>query len=139
MKFWNIALFFIILNTFGGTLVTSLADAGVNFPENVYFDALTQEQVQELESQVDFGVSDELTEQDPLTEALGWFYQIVRNSVMAFFNPLKKYVLFPAFMINLVIPDLNPAFGVGLSTIILLIQIAGVLQLVTGRSFKEVE
>ncbi|MHA1874043.1 MAG: hypothetical protein ACTSVB_08005 [Candidatus Heimdallarchaeaceae archaeon] len=132
MRLWDIALFFMILNIFG-TIFTDQLD----LPSKVYLDM--PEDLSSIESNVESGglTDAEVTGTDPLTNALGWFYNMISTKLGAILNPLKKYVLFSAIvLITFGVPS---AIAYGFTSIFLIIQIIGIVQLVTGRSFKEAE
>lgn len=132
MRLWDIALFFMILNIFG-TIFTDQLD----LPSKVYLDM--PENVTDVEQELNTaGMKDsEVTGTDPLTNALGWFYNMIRTKAEAVFNPIKKYVLFSAVV--LMVFDVPPVIAYGFASIFLIIQIIGILQFITGRSFKEAE
>lgn len=137
MKMFDIALFFIILTTFGGTFGTILAPAG--FIEYNTFDKPTTLEIEAMETSIEDVTtpSSTISEQDPLTNALGWGYTIIQSAFSKLLDPLKPYLLFPGHMIGMLIPGLPNEIGLGISTIILLIEIVGLVQLLTGRYFKD--
>lgn len=138
MRLWDIALFFIILNIFGTIWFGSgKFNEEMGFKTELYFDM--PEDLSDIEENVESGglTDAEVTGTDPLTNALGWFYNMVSTKLSAVLNPLKKYVLFSAVVLMTI--GVPSSIAYGFASIFLMIQIIGVVQLVTGRSFREAE
>jgi len=136
MKFWDIALFLFIVNVFGIAFSALASDMG--YSSFYLFHKETTETLQTMESKVQTGISDEeITGDDPVTYALGIMYSVIKKAILAVFNPLKEYILWlPFLLINLGVPT---SFAHGMGAIFWLIQIVGLVQIITGRSFAQVE
>lgn len=138
MRFWDIAFFFMIVNIFGSIWYSSngLNDQ-IGFKSKLYFDMPTD--LSEIENNTETGglQNAEVTSTDPLTNALGWFYNMISTKLKAIFTPLKNYVLFSYIVFTTI--GVPSSFAYGLTSVFLAIQIIGVVQLITGRSFKEAE
>lgn len=136
MKFWDISLFLFIVNVFAWFFVGFSTSLG--YTEYNVFHEPKQTELETMETKVYQGISDEeITGDDPVTYALGIMYSIIKKSILAVMNPLKEYILwFPYLLMNYEVPE---AFALGMGAIYYLIMLVGLVQIITGRSFKQVE
>lgn len=136
MKFYDIALFLMIVNVFAMYFV-SLSES-LGYTEYSIFSEPKEEALTEMESEVQEGITqEEITGDDPVTYALGLIYAVVRNAILSVINPLKKYVLWlPYLLMNYGVPG---EFAYSMGVIYYFIMIVGLVQIVTGRGFSQVE
>jgi len=94
---------------------------------------------EDLEEDIQTGISEEeVSGEDPVTYLTGLVYKMIRDTYLGLFGNITKYVYWlPYILITIFgIPtDMANAIGI----IFNVIQIIGLIQIITGRSFKGVE
>lgn len=136
MKFWDLSLFLFIVNIFAWYFVGFSTSLG--YSEYSIFAEPKQSTLETMEEKVQRGISEEeVTGDDPVTYALGIMYSIIKKAITAVIDPLKPYALWlPYVLMNYGVPT---GFAYGTGTVYYLIMIVGLAQIITGRSFQQVE
>jgi len=137
MKFWDIALFLIIVNVFGSFFSNfAYSDLGYRGYYSLHKDQTAT--LEEMENQTNSGITqEEVTGSDPISNALGLLYSAVVKTFTAVFNPLKSYVLWLPYMLMMF--GIPSGFAFAMGSVFWFIQIIGIVQVITGRSFRGVE
>ncbi|RLE45198.1 hypothetical protein DRJ16_00030 [Candidatus Woesearchaeota archaeon] len=133
MRFYNIALFLFILQTFGALFIAYASDMGME--ETLIVRQPTQEEIQEIEQTrqtIQNTTSSTVTSENPLSAALGWFYQQITTGINSLFaSSFMKYVIWiPLYLQAIGVP---PAFAWGVFSVYTVIEFVGLIQLITGR------
>lgn len=139
MRFWDITLFLIIVNIFGVFFTGLLPSLGYSsYPILSVTSQDIQAKANEIESKYNTGISQsEISNVDPLSQALGLLYQAVQMVWNGILGSLKQYVFWlPYLMIIFGIPN---EFAWGFEIMLVIIQTMGFAQLITGRSFSGVD
>jgi hypothetical protein len=108
----------------------------IGFNTQFKVDEGTIQQIQNTEKTYIEGVIDinTATSTDPLSRMLGWGNEVVQKALSSVFEPFKKYFLsLPYMLINIGVPV---AFAAIISAPLYAIEFIGIIQFVTGRSFK---
>ena len=94
--------------------------------------------LQQIENSTNAGISQEsVTTADPVTNALALMFSAIKDVFVGLFNPLKDYVLWlPYMLMSFGIPI---EFALGMGGVFWFIQIIGIAQVITGRSFRGLE
>jgi hypothetical protein len=139
MRFYEIALFFIIMNLFGAIFTTIAPDLG--FKEQIYWEnEETQTKIGEFEkSAKELTGAQEISGEDWWTKTMGYFYNSIFGKARALINFFKNFAMFPSNFISMIIPNLPSQIKTGISALIIFIEGVGIIQFITGRSMREME
>jgi len=137
MRFYHIALFLFIFQTFGAIFTDYAPYMGLN--ATLYIDKLTPQALQQVEEiKQEVAPEEELTATDPIQAALGWFYQQLSNIANRLFSatfPLIRYVAWiPFYLMAIGVPS---EFAWGIFSVVMIIQVIGFFEFVTGRPIEK--
>jgi len=137
MKFYEIALFLLIIQLFGGFL-WSFAQSDLGFTGGVKFYKDRTYQISEMQNKTKGALStEEVSGEDPVSYVLGLSYKAVTKVVNAVMTPLEEYILWiPLLLVTFGVPE---NFALGIGAIVLFVEAIGLAQFILGRSLKEVE
>ena len=136
MRWFEIALFLVILQTFGAIFINYAESMGIKTILKV--EQPSQSEIQQAEQiKSETQIEEQISATDPLSAALGWFYQQLSNLANAIFSasfPLIKYVLWlPLYLQAIGVP---PPFAWGVFSIYTIIEVIGFVQFVSGRRIE---
>jgi len=133
MRFIDMAIFLLICNLFGGILAGQFSDIGITEFSSMTYDE--QSAAQDLKSDVETQMMPgTVSAQDPVTTFLGIIYEIGSSALRSVTGFFEKYIFWlPIMLKNLGMPT---AFVIPLGVIMLVIEILGIYQLVTGKYFE---
>ena len=136
MKFWDITLFLIIVNIFGAFFYNLAYDVGYRGGYYIHKDQTAT--LAEMQNKTNAGIAtEEVSGTDWLSNALGLMFSAIIKVFTGIFTPLQDYVLWlPFFLMTFGVPS---TFAYGMGTIFWFIQLIGIAQVFTGRSFRGVE
>jgi len=138
MKFWDLLLISIIFNLVGVALTDAGLFTAMGMDESISFSDITdEEKINEMDSAVQDSIAGELTPEDPDTGIFTAISRAITQGVNNFFISLRKYIYFPAMIMQQF--GLPRQLGNAVSVLFTIFQVMAVLQLVTGRSFKSME
>ena len=138
MRFYQIALFLFIIQTFGGLLAAYAEEMGISAV--IYAETPPKEAIQRIEAtktQI-ANITGQVTSENPLSAALGWFYSqlnAIGNKLFSALFPLVKYIAWLPFYLNSI--GVPPAFSWGIFSVLILIEIIGFYEFITGREIEK--
>jgi hypothetical protein len=137
MKFYEIALFLLIIQLFGGFL-WNFAQSDLGFTGGVKFYNDRTYDISQIQNQTKGALStDEVSGEDPVSYVLGLSYKAVTKVVNAVMTPLEKYILWiPMMLVTFGVPE---SFALMVGAVTLFVEGIGLAQFILGRSLKEVE
>lgn len=140
MKFFHISLFMIIFQLITSFLLGIISDGTLDgFTAGYSFHEDTLDEVDSGWEEYKEGVTADssVTEDDWVTDLLGTPYEAVKLAVTKVTEPFERYVNTLPFILKMFgVPD---ALAYAISIPFYIFQIIGIAQLVTGRSFKDIE
>lgn len=137
MRFYELTLIMILVNVFGAALTNSGAFSQMGLDAEIVSFHPTQTDIETMEQDLKESVAGDVSGDDATETIFGLVTKAIVQSFNKVFDPLRKYILWPALIMQ--------AFGIpseisfGFTIIFNIIQVIGLLQFVTGRSFKQIE
>lgn len=137
MKFYEFAMFLFIFQLVSVYFMENSQALG--FGLQISFHELTEADFQQAEANFTARSLEttEATSENILDRLVGFVSEAIKASLSTIFTPLKKYVVsMPYILISLGVP---PGFAWMISVPLYIIQIVGIMQFATGRSFKDID
>lgn len=136
MKFWELTLIMVLFNVFGSALFNAGLFSELGIYDKPPFKTSGETDINSLEQQVKESTSDQITSTDPATSLFG-FISDASVKIINFFDTVKNYIFWPAVVLQYFgIPN---QIGAAFTIVFNLIQIIGIIQILTGKSFMGVE
>jgi len=137
MRWWDLTLICILFQGFGTALLSAGLFEDMGMDSGFELGDTTATDITQVESNIKGSVDTGVSGESLMEKFIGFINMLVSKTVGNFFNPLKKYISFPSkIMAMFGIPE---PIRVKFTAIFTLIQTIGILQFLSGRSFKEAE
>lgn len=110
----------------------------LGFTESISFSEIDDEQtVAELEAAINSSATGRMTGDEPENNIFTAVTRVIVEGFQNFFDPIKKYMFLPALIMQRF--GMPRAISNIVSVLFTLVQAIGLIQLITGRSFKSAE
>jgi len=137
MKFYDLLLIMIMLNIFGAALTNSGAFGQMGLSAEFLPTESTSDDVEEMETGLNEAVEGKISGDNPIEAIFGLISNIIVKSYKNVLGPFERYIFWPKIMmLEFGIPS---QIAWGFTILFNFIQIVGLWQFVTGRSFKQIE
>src|SRR4030043_385529 len=98
MRFWDLALMMVLVNVFGAALSSSGALNKMGLSAEITAYNPTQDDITTMEEDLKSSVSGDITGYDSTDTVFGIITKAIVQSFNKVFDPLKKYILWPAML-----------------------------------------
>jgi hypothetical protein len=133
MKFWELTLIMIMFNAFGFALSSSGFFSRLGFTESLPYISTAEEDVNNAEEVArefaDTGVTS--------LDAVSMLFSIVSESsvkIIKFFDTIKGYIFWPATLLSYF--NVPWQIGSAVTVVFNMVQVVGIVQIITGKSFR---
>lgn len=139
MKFYELTMIMLLVNVFGVALTSSglFTAMGMSGTINLGDMNTAETRIETIENATMSGINDEITGSGIIETAYAWvagFMQKLTGNVGGFFNKMKSYILWPSMMMQMF--GIPSQIGHAFTIVFNLIQVVGIIQFISGRSFK---
>ena len=137
MKFFDIAFAIIIFQLVSAWYFTEAGNDG--FTQKFSMEEWDQSDFTNLDNNMSTIMGQtEVTDEDALSRIVGFTNTVVQEATNRVLNPFKRYILTLPYILHVLL-GVDLAFATMLSLPFYIVQIIGILQFATGRSFRDSE